>query len=397
MKKNNLIQKVSVLIVLISLIFLSFQKDKIVEDQVSKPVSKNEKLIGIVGKTDIDLKKQKILEKMEYVADWQIAHQDSVRHHALHWANATLYIGMMKLARLSEDVKYRKWLARVGRNYKWQPFNEMYKADDIAVSQMYLEMYADEGDTRMLFPTHARTEWVISHPSASHMCIDYRDYHTLQRWSWCDALFMAPPVYAKMYTITNDLKYLEFMDREFRMTYNLLYDQDEHLFYRDCQYFDMREKNGEKVFWGRGNGWVMGGLVRILEELPNYSHYRIFYEDLFKEMSEKISILQDDDGYWHASLLDSNSYPNPETSSTGLYVYALAWGINAGLLNKEQYMPMVLKGWSALENAVSPEGKLGWVQPVGGNPQMTKKETTDVYGVGSFLLAGSEVYRFLKN
>jgi len=34
MKKNNLIQKVSVLIVLISLIFLSFQKDKIVEDQV---------------------------------------------------------------------------------------------------------------------------------------------------------------------------------------------------------------------------------------------------------------------------------------------------------------------------------------------------------------------------
>ena len=49
---------------------------------------------------------------------------------------------------------------------------------------------------------------------------------------------------------------------------NYLYDKEEHLFYRDHRYFAKREANGKKVFWGRGNGWVLGGLVEILQALP---------------------------------------------------------------------------------------------------------------------------------
>jgi rhamnogalacturonyl hydrolase YesR len=239
----------------------------------------------------------------------------------------------------------------------------------------------------------ARTDWVVSHPSTNSLCLNYANYETLERWSWCDALFMAPPVYAKMYSITGHSKYLIFMDSEFRATYDYLYDKEEKLFYRDCNFFDKREANGEKIFWGRGNGWVMGGLVKVLQELPGDSNFRQFYEDLFVEMCGRIIKLQGEDGYWHASMLDPESYPSPETSSSGFFVYALAYGVNSGLLDKEKFMPHVNKGWDALVRAVYPDGKLGWVQPVGQDPKHTTQEMTDVYGVGAFLMAGSEVYK----
>jgi unsaturated rhamnogalacturonyl hydrolase len=355
------------------------------------------KVLSMKKESDsLALEKKNVLTIMERVADWQIANQNQVTHHDLDWTNAALYIGMAELASISNDTKYERWILDIGWKYRWQPFYNMYLADDIAVSQMYLDMYRKAGDKRMLDPTKARTEWVIRHPSASSLSIDYQDYLTLERWSWCDALFMAPPVYAQMYGITQEPKYLEFMDKEYKATYDFLYDKGEKLFFRDHTFFNKKESNGKKIFWGRGNGWVMGGLVKILKELPEGAPSRRFYETLLLEMSERVAGLQDPDGYWHASLLDPEAYPNPETSSSGFFVYALAYGINRGLLDKDKYTPVVLKGWEALQKAVFPDGKLGWVQPIGRDPRRTTKEMTEVYGVGAFLLAGSEVYRFAK-
>ncbi len=333
---------------------------------------------------------------MEHVADWQIAHQSQVTHHDLDWTNAALDIGMSALAAISQNKKYERWLLDIGSKYHWQPNYDMYLADDIAVSQMYLDMYRKTGDKSMLDPTAARTEWVIRHPSASSLLYDYRDHSTLERWSWSDALFMAPPVYAQMYNITRDRKYLEFMDKEYKATYDLLYDKGEKLFFRDHNFFEKREANGKKIFWGRGNGWVMGGLVKILKELPEGVPSRKFYQTLLVEMGVRVAGLQDPDGYWHASLLDPEAYPNPETSGSGFFVYALAYGVNSGLLDKDRYLPVVRKGWEALQKAVFPDGKLGWVQPIGSDPRHTTKDMTEVYGVGAFLLAGSEVFRLAR-
>jgi unsaturated rhamnogalacturonyl hydrolase len=337
----------------------------------------------------------RILTLMEQVADWQIANYGKLKHHDLSWTNAVFYTGLTELTRLSSGSAYRQWLLNMGWKYQWQPYFRMYMADDLAVAQMYLDIYRQEGDKRMLEPTYARTEWVIGHPSVSNLLYEKGKYLTMERWSWCDALFMAPPVYARMYSITKDPKFLDFMDREYKLSYDLLYDREEKLFYRDHHFFGIREKNGEKVFWGRGNGWVLGGLVKILKELPQTSQSRIFYAKLFVEMCERVSTLQDKEGYWHASMLDPESYPYPETSVSGFFVYALAYGINSGLLEKEKYLPIVEKGWKALENAVFPDGKLGWVQPVGSSPKETTKEMTEIYGVGAFLLAGCEMYRLL--
>jgi len=102
--------------------------------------------------------------------------------------------------------------------------------------------------------------------------------------------------------------------------------------------------------------------------------------------------LQGPDGSWRASLLDPDSRPNPETSGTGFFTYALAWGMNEGLLGRE-YERAVRRGWSALVRAAQPSGKLGYVQRVGDAPGDTGPEQTEIYGTGAFLLAGSEILR----
>ncbi|TNE52935.1 MAG: hypothetical protein EP344_15290 [Bacteroidetes bacterium] len=343
-----------------------------------------------------------ITKVLAAVADWQIDHFHLVKHPHQDWTNGALYSGIMAWAGVSTDPKYMDWLYKLGNRYAWQPFKRMYHADDVVVSQMYLEMYrhkqADQYSYRLLAPTQARLDYVLAHPSNGTLLLDYRDPQTQERWSWCDALFMAPPVYVKLAGITGDRKYLAFMDREFRATYDFLYDKEEHLFFRDHHYFPevKLEANGKKVFWGRGNGWVMGGLVSILKDLPEDSAYRPFYENLFIEMTEKVAACQDETGFWHASMLDHESYPNPETSSSAFFCYALTYGINAGLLDRDTYTPVVTKAWAALVSAVFADGKLGWVQPIGENPKNVTADMTEVYGVGAFLLAGSELLKLAE-
>jgi hypothetical protein len=204
---------------------------------------------------------------------------------------------------------------------------------------------------------------------------------------------MGPPTWVRLYAATDDPRYLDFAVTNWWRTTDYLYDKDEHLFFRDSAYFQRREANGKKVFWSRGNGWVMAGLVRVLQYLPANHPDRARFEQLFKDMAEKILTCQQPDGLWRASLLDPESYPLKETSGSGFYTYALAWGVNQGLLDRAKFEPAIRKAWAALVGCVEPDGRLTHVQPVGSDPKKFADDSTAPYGVGAFLLAGSEVYR----
>lgn len=342
-----------------------------------------------------------IKEIMKRVADWQIANPNKqAEHDDLDWTHAALYMGMLDWAELTEsedgDDTYYQWLLRIGRRNHFQVGKWMYHADFIAVGQAFIDLYRKYDNKKMIAPVMARANWVVENPSDMPLALNYSNLETLDRWSWCDALFMAPPVYAKLYTLTGNKKYLNFLNQEYKATYDHLYDKEEHLFYRDQRFFNKREANGRKVFWGRGNGWVLGGLAEILQALPSEEPTRQFYQDLFVKLATRVAGLQSADGYWHASLLDPASYPSPETSATGFIVYALAYGIREGMLDKDTFMPIVQKGWTALVNAVEPDGKLGYVQPIGADPRKVTRDMTEVYGVGAFLLSGCQIYQLIK-
>lgn len=112
-------------------------------------------------------------------------------------------------------------------------------------------------------------------------------------------------------------------------------------------------------------------------------------------MAAKIASLQQPDGSWHTSLLDPASFPVKETSGTGFYCYALTWGLNQNLLDKKIYWPVVKKAWAALTSSVHQNGMLGYVQRIGDRPDMVTENSTEVYGVGAFLLTGAELFKYV--
>jgi unsaturated rhamnogalacturonyl hydrolase len=202
---------------------------------------------------------------------------------------------------------------------------------------------------------------------------------------------MAPPVMARMSAATGDRRYLDTMDREWWLTSASLYDPVEHLYFRDSRYFTQKQQNGQKIFWSRGNGWVMGAFVKVLEVMPQDYPTRGKYIAQYKQMAERIAAIQSQDGLWRSGLLDPASYDLPEVSGSAFFTYSLAWGINHGVLDRAKYEPVVKRAWAGMLTHVYADGRLGSIQPIDGQPGKFKPSASHVYGVGGFLLAASEV------
>ena len=333
----------------------------------------------------LELKPAAIKAAIRKVADWEslrIADEPSQ-----DWTFATLYLGLLSASKTLKEPHYHDVVMKAATHYGWTLGPRKTHADDQAIGQSYLWLYREASNINRIQPLRTQFDEVM-HVS---------DDEAKPVWWWCDALFMAPPVWSGLAAATHDSKYLDYMDHEWRVTSNLLWDPQEHLFFRDKGYFNKREKNGRKIFWSRGNGWVMGGLVQVLESMRSNDPRRSFYVERLKVMAESVTRLQGDDGLWRPGLLDAADYPYPEVSGSAFFVYALAWGLNHHLLDTRQYGPIVRHGWAGLVSHIYADGRLGCIQPVGAAPGMYNPGASYVFGVGAFLLAGTEVNQWVSD
>jgi unsaturated rhamnogalacturonyl hydrolase len=330
---------------------------------------------------------------MKKVGDWQLNDwaQHGMRYRGYDWVNAVCYTGLFALGQVSGDRRYCDALRAVGDSLDWNTGPHRGMADDYCIAQAYAQLYGMYKDPRMIAHFRSQADSICALPHTESL--DWKNHIQNREWAWCDALYMGPPGLAYLSSVTGDPKYLAEADSLWWKTTDYLFDKKEDLYFRDERYFNQHEANGTKMFWSRGNGWVMGGLVRMLSNMPADFADRPRFIRLYKEMAEKIAVLQQSDGTWHTSLLDPGSYPNEETSGTGLYCYALAWGINHGILSRKHYLPVVMKSWNALKAAVHPDGMLGYVQKIGDKPGAADANSTEAYGPGAFLLAGSEMLK----
>ncbi|VGO18955.1 Unsaturated rhamnogalacturonyl hydrolase YteR [Pontiella sulfatireligans] len=374
---------------------------------------------AVMACADQNPKPESVKSLTQKVADWQIeTFEDSGeyralagkamqrfqetgkrpgKHHDLSWNMGALYAGMNEWRSIADHPeKYTAFLEMIGERNEWQLYRRPYHADDHAVGQLYLSLYEECNDSAMLQPTRQQFDSILENPRTGTLDWRARPTDAHHRWGWCDALFMAPPVWARLAKVTGDRKYLDFMDQEYHATYDLLWDKEDHLFWRDSSCFPKREANGSKLYWARGNGWVFGGLALMIPDLPRDWDGRAFYIDLFKQMAKSLVTCQREDGTWSMGLLGGvEGYPIKEASGTSFFTFGLAWGVNNGILDRATFEPIIIKAWNALTECVSEEGMLGYVQPVGVAPGDSYGEKTEVYGIGAFLVAGTEVYKLV--
>jgi rhamnogalacturonyl hydrolase YesR len=333
-----------------------------------------------------------IKKSMVKAYNWQ---QKNPKHDLNDWTNGAYYIGVTKAYLETGNKSYLKGLKAMAESLNWQPGERWYHADDITICQSFIYMKESGVEGVNLQPTVDVLDRVMTE--------DYdwdNDPIKPIYWWWCDALFMGPPVFVHYGVLSGDMKYLKASDKLYKECYDLLFDQESHLFARDMRYQwkgdkeYMKESNGEKIFWSRGNGWVIGGLALLLQQMPADYENRGFYEDLFKKMAVKLKSIQPEDGMWRSSLLDPDAYPHGEVSGTGFNTFAFLWGINNGLLERSEYLPAAMKSFNGLMACQQKSGMMGWVQPIGADPKRNfSADSWEVYGTGAYLLAASEMLK----
>ncbi len=311
------------------------------------------------------------------------------------WTRAVYYEGLMAFYKVQPQKEFYDYATKWAEFHKWDVRDGVTTrdADNQCCAQTYIELYKIDPKPEKIANIQANIDRVVKSPENND-------------WTWIDAIQMAMPVYASLGNLTKNKAYFNKMYAMYSHSRNIeggkgLYNPKHGLWWRDARYLPpFKEPNGKDCYWSRGNGWVYAALVRVLNELPENEKHRKLYISDFRAMSKALKALQREDGFWNVSLHDPTNFGGKETTGTSLFLYGMAWGINNGILNAKEYLPVVTKAWYGLQKyAVQPTGELGWVQgtaqePKDGQPLAVDKiPNFDDFGTGCFLLGASEVYK----
>lgn len=358
-------------------------------------VQRNNMLALTSSKTEV----REIIEKVN--GYWQ---KNNSTEKRAFWDEAAYHTGNMEAYFVTKNDDYRKYSEAWAEYNQWMGAKSNNKAewkytygekDDYVLFgdwqicfQTYIDLYNLDKDEKKIARAREVMEYQMSTPK--------NDY-----WWWADGLYMVMPVMTKLYKVTGNKQYLVKLHEYFTYANSIMYDSEEKLYFRDAKYVYPKHKSasGKKDFWARGDGWVFAGLAKVLQDLPENDPHRAEYISKFKGMAQAIKKSQQAEGYWTRSMLDPQHAPGPETSGTSFFTYGMLWGINNGYLNKKEYLPVVIKSWNYLtKTALQPDGKVGYVQPIGERAipgQVVNQNSTANFGVGAYLLAASEMYRYL--
>ncbi|MFW9596942.1 MAG: glycoside hydrolase family 88 protein [Paludibacter sp.] len=349
------------------------------------------------------LTKKEIISIIDKVnTNWQNSHPNPGNSF---WDNAAYHTGNMEVYKITGNEQYRAYSEKWAQQNNWRGATSDNKArwkykygekpeyvlfgDWQICFQTYIDLYNLAPDSIKIARAIEVMEYQMSTPRS--------DY-----WWWVDGLYMVMPVMTKLYKQTGKEIYLDKLYEYFDYAVKIMYDKDSKLFYRDAKYLYPEHKsiNCKKDFWSRGNGWVFAAFAKVLSDLPADYKHRPVFEKYYLEMANSIIKCQQRKGYWTRSLLDPDHAPGFETSGTAFFTYGLLWGINNGYLKEYKYKKAAIRGWNSLEKiALQPDGRIGYVQPIGEKAipgQVVNMDSTANFGVGAFLLASAEMYRFVK-
>jgi unsaturated rhamnogalacturonyl hydrolase len=210
---------------------------------------------------------------------------------------------------------------------------------------------------------------------------------TKQTRYWIDDMYMITSVQVEAYRATGDAKYIDRAALEMSVYLDKL-QQPNGLFYHAPD---------APFFWGRGNGWVAAGMAEILRSLPRNHPQRPRILQAYQKMMGSLLKYQDNDGMWRQLIDHPEAWP--ETSSTGMFTFAMITGVKNGWLDKKTYAIAARKGWLALTTYINAEGDISNVCEGTGkkndlNYYLTReRHTGDLHGQAPILWSASALLR----
>ena len=261
---------------------------------------------------------------------WQANNPAEVRAEVRSfWDNAAYHTGNIEVYKLLKDQKMLDYSIRWAEHNDWKgatetdPAKWKYKnygegpefvlfGDWQICFQTYIDLYNLAADEKKV----ARAKEVMGYEADSKA----NDY-----WWWADALYMVMPVMTKMYKLTGDTKYLRKLYDNILYSDSIMLDTETGLYFRDGRYVYPKHKTeaDKKDFWARGDGWVLAGLAKVLQDLPETYIRQPFFVEKFTNLARGVAKLQQPEGYWTRSMMDPQQAPGPETHSLLLLRTAL--------------------------------------------------------------------------
>lgn len=337
-----------------------------------------------------NMNKEKMLALIEKINDYYIDNEKPENGDA-GWVYGTYFIGCMAAYRLLKKEKYLECAINWATKNNWKSREFVYEknprycipkyynnTDNTICTEVYVNLLN-------IKPDCGTVEYVLN--DMKNAVEDKDDNH----WKWADLIYMGLPMMNMLGTLLKDERYFEKAYKLYNYAKDVrrLYDYEEQMWFRDEAFLPetLLSENGKKIFWGRGNGWVLGGVARALDFLTKESKYYAEYSDMVSKMAESIVKWQQPDGMWRSNILEPDFFDTPETSSTVLISYGIAKGMEHGILDKDTYMQYVRKAFYAVcDICINEEGRLGYVQGVALKPGPVEEKNTQGYAVAAFTL-----------
>src|ERR1039457_2325675 len=153
---------------------------------------------------------------------------------------------------------------------------------------------------------------------------------------WIDDMYMITAVQVQAYRATGDAKYLDRAALEM-VPYLDKLQQPNGLFYHAPDV---------PFYWGRGDGWVAAGMAELLRSLPQNHPRRARILEGYRKMMQSLLEFQGKDGMWRQLIDRPEAWP--ESSSTGMFTFAMVTGVKNGWLDAKTYGPAARQAWLAL-------------------------------------------------
>ncbi|WP_223589917.1 glycoside hydrolase family 88 protein [Neobacillus bataviensis] len=263
------------------------------------------------------------------------------------WGEGLLMHALGQLNDLLGDARYTDYIKRYV-DFHLKKGLRVDQSDTLApiLATYYLSKHFENEDYRSVTDrglTYIKHSKKIIHNMPNHLG------HSLEgkfypKSIWVDSIMMYG-VFTSLYAREQEEEWLmEFAKIQPELFEKYLKAPDDKLFVHSY-WVRLKKQYPQKLYWGRGNGWVVGALPMLIDNLEN-GQERNKAIRILQELSEALISYQRPDGYFE-TLLNKPGTTKKESSATALIASGWMHGVRSGYLDRN-YLEPGLKAFKAV-------------------------------------------------